>query len=343
MSQTPSDNVNEVVNQMQQLSLPPFEMTGDFSRPFIVTQEILDANSIAQEKPNHRPKQKKRKSRRFEEPDDLKEASLFLKRILYTRKCTYKAQCGICFEETQNLPVKITPCGHVYHCKCLTPWTHENLKRTCPSCRSELFPNIPQFDDAGYIFEPYEDGILIHPPTPPVGPLAWTPEQIAELERLQTEIANMQSSYNVLSSIDRSAIIIRDQNDPSIPRQTDGALRMDHSMRIEPPLEQPEILVDRTIASDHRVTAVRVDSWHFDVSGWENTISIDGVMAWEDGLRDAYIAAARTLIRLEMERHGEMLGNVQPINQNTESEPHEMEEAEEGDISINEDDSFEEN
>ena len=341
------NNINEVVSQMQQLSLPPFTLDSDFSTPFVVTQEILDSNmeiETSSKSDNHKSKRsRKGKPWKFKGPSDLKEAAEHLQRILFTRLCPYNTPCGICFDETKNKPVKVTPCGHVYHSRCLTPWTHDKYKRSCPTCRAELYPTHPtsNLEDDSYL-------IPLTPPPPGVDTRAevlyWTQAQIDEMNRLQTEVANMQTSYNVLSEIDRASILIREQRSFTQEQLNDGVVRINHSYEIQPPLEQPEIVVDRIIESDHRITAVRVDGWHFDVTEWENTISIDGVMAWEDGLRDAYVAAARTLIRLEMERTNEILANIQPLTREELEEISTENNVDDSESDVNDmEDSFEEN
>ncbi|KAJ3098142.1 hypothetical protein HDU97_004288 [Phlyctochytrium planicorne] len=52
--------------------------------------------------------------------------------------------CAICVEPfTLQDYARITPCKHLFHHECITPWL--NLHNTCPSCRSE-FPT----DDKEY-------------------------------------------------------------------------------------------------------------------------------------------------------------------------------------------------
>lgn len=64
-------------------------------------------------------------------------------RIMFVRRCEDKENCGVCFESVHNKVAKITPCGHYFHSACLTPWTSEDMKakRTCPSCRTDMYPN----------------------------------------------------------------------------------------------------------------------------------------------------------------------------------------------------------
>lgn len=42
--------------------------------------------------------------------------------------------CAICLDDMVN--IKITPCGHVFHHKCLNDWV--KVKNNCPICRREL-------------------------------------------------------------------------------------------------------------------------------------------------------------------------------------------------------------
>ena len=43
-------------------------------------------------------------------------------------------KCDICRESLYSLPVKSTPCGHLFHSECLNQWSSH--KQTCPLCRT---------------------------------------------------------------------------------------------------------------------------------------------------------------------------------------------------------------
>ena len=49
--------------------------------------------------------------------------------------------CTVCLEEYEigKSDVSVTPCGHVYHFKCLSKWLHNNLLNPkCPNCNNNL-------------------------------------------------------------------------------------------------------------------------------------------------------------------------------------------------------------
>jgi hypothetical protein len=61
-------------------------------------------------------------------------------RIILSTQPSHGFTCAICLNEISGW-TKHTPCGHVFHSKCLTTWTNETRKRSCPSCRADVFPN----------------------------------------------------------------------------------------------------------------------------------------------------------------------------------------------------------
>jgi len=46
------------------------------------------------------------------------------------------ADCNICYEKLDENVVKLVPCKHYYHKKCIDQWRRNN--NTCPSCRSVI-------------------------------------------------------------------------------------------------------------------------------------------------------------------------------------------------------------
>lgn len=47
--------------------------------------------------------------------------------------------CAICLDEYQEgEQLKILPCSHSYHCKCIDPWFSQAAQRSCPVCKQSV-------------------------------------------------------------------------------------------------------------------------------------------------------------------------------------------------------------
>ncbi|ELR06178.1 hypothetical protein GMDG_07833 [Pseudogymnoascus destructans 20631-21] len=53
-------------------------------------------------------------------------------------RAIHTASCSVCIESfVENENVRILPCSHIYHQRCIDPWLL-NLSSTCPLCRKPL-------------------------------------------------------------------------------------------------------------------------------------------------------------------------------------------------------------
>ncbi|XP_025223007.1 E3 ubiquitin-protein ligase ZNRF4 [Theropithecus gelada] len=73
--------------------------------------------------------------------------------------------CAICLDEyEEGDQLKILPCSHTYHCKCIDPWFSQAPRRSCPVCKQSVAGTEDSFDSTTDSFSDEDPSLPGHRP-----------------------------------------------------------------------------------------------------------------------------------------------------------------------------------
>ncbi|XP_037360139.1 E3 ubiquitin-protein ligase ZNRF4 [Talpa occidentalis] len=88
--------------------------------------------------------------------------------------------CAICLDEyEEGDQLKILPCSHTYHCRCIDPWFSQAVRRSCPVCKQSVAATEDGSDSTVESFSDEE------PPLPGHQPPIWAIQARLRSRRLE--------------------------------------------------------------------------------------------------------------------------------------------------------------
>ncbi|XP_071838007.1 E3 ubiquitin-protein ligase RNF13-like isoform X1 [Apostichopus japonicus] len=165
--------------------------------------------------------------------------------------------CAICLDEyEEGHKLRVLPCNHAFHCKCIDPWLTNN-RRTCPICKRKVVPpGIPDSDD-----EDSEDSSGADENTPLLGGASNRSSPIPDESQwgavgghrrpeavLDPPLS--QTSAPVCESYDSGIA-----NNPATDREDDGMLELESSDQVHRNVVVRNVLLDLD-ETDHRPTPI---------------------------------------------------------------------------------------
>merc|ERR1719309_1499526 len=131
--------------------------------------------------------------------------------------------CCICLDDyVIGDKLRVLPCDHAYHVKCIDPWLLKN-KRVCPQCRKKVFASgeVPP-SDSETDTEDEREPLLARPRIATAAANTFTTAAENPFQRAARRMANRRRSSSLTISTSSSNMSSSPENGPTLPEHITG-------------------------------------------------------------------------------------------------------------------------